>query len=175
MGSVCRVKLLTPGSRSSLKDVQQSKIMPDRVAMLRFAIEETVQPVDQLIRGDRRITIDSVATVLGYSHGLAYSIMHDRSKFRKVCACWVPRELNDREKIKRTEWVCPWNTSYGMLNRIIIHECITANLNQSKGNIPVHIQPESLRLRVSHQLGSLYAYSVLGFSGSAVSPCSEAW
>jgi hypothetical protein len=39
-----------------------------------------------LIRADRKITTDSVATALGCSHGLAYSIMHDRLKFRKVCA-----------------------------------------------------------------------------------------
>jgi histone-lysine N-methyltransferase SETMAR len=43
----------------------------------------------------------SVATALGCSHGLAYSIMHDCVKFRKVCARWVPRELKDREKINR--------------------------------------------------------------------------
>jgi hypothetical protein len=55
--------------------------------------------VEELIRADRRITIGSVATALGCSHGLAYSIMHDRLKFRKVCSRWVPRELKDREKI----------------------------------------------------------------------------
>jgi transposase len=63
-----------------------------------FATEATVQRVEELIRVDRRITIDSVATALGCSHGLAYSIMDDRLKFRKVCARWVHRELRDREK-----------------------------------------------------------------------------
>jgi hypothetical protein len=60
-----------------------------------IATEATVQRVEKLIRADRRIMIDSVATTLESSHGLAYSIMHDRLKFRKVCARWVPRELND--------------------------------------------------------------------------------
>jgi hypothetical protein len=60
-----------------------------------IATEETVQRVEELIRAD------SVATALGCFHGLAYSIMHDRLKFRKVCARWVPRELKDRGKIKR--------------------------------------------------------------------------
>jgi transposase len=59
--------------------------------------EATVQRVEELIRADRRITTDSVATALGCSHGLAYSKMHDRSKFRG----WVPRELKDREKINQ--------------------------------------------------------------------------
>jgi hypothetical protein len=65
------------------------------------ATEATVQRVEGLIRADRRITIDSVATVLGCSHGLAYSIMHDRLTFRKACERWVRRELKNREKKKR--------------------------------------------------------------------------
>jgi transposase len=58
---------------------------------------ETVQRVEEFIRADRRTTIDGVSTALGCSHSSAYSIMHDRFKFRKVCARWVPRELRDRE------------------------------------------------------------------------------
>jgi hypothetical protein len=42
-----------------------------------IATEATVQWVKELILADRRIMIDSVATALGCSHGLAYSIMHD--------------------------------------------------------------------------------------------------
>jgi hypothetical protein len=42
--------------------------------------------------------IYSIATSLGCSHGLAYSIMHDHLKFLKVCARWVPRELKDRQR-----------------------------------------------------------------------------
>jgi hypothetical protein len=60
-----------------------------------------VQRVEELIQVDRRITVDRVATALGRSHGLAYSIMHDRLELRKVCARWVRRELKDREKINR--------------------------------------------------------------------------
>jgi hypothetical protein len=60
-----------------------------------------LQLAEELIRVERSITIDSVVTSLGCSHGLAYSIMHDHLKFRKVCAQWVPRELKDREKVNR--------------------------------------------------------------------------
>jgi hypothetical protein len=45
------------------------------------ATEVTVQQVEELIRADRRITIDGVATALGCSCGLAYSIMYDHLKF----------------------------------------------------------------------------------------------
>jgi hypothetical protein len=58
-----------------------------------------VQRVEELIRGDRRITIDSVVTALGCSNGLAYSKMHDHLKFRRICACCMPRELKDPEKM----------------------------------------------------------------------------
>jgi transposase len=73
-------------------------VRPDRP--VEIVTEATVQRMEELIRADRRIRIDSVATALGCSRGLAYSIMHDRLKCRKMCARWVPRELKDREKIK---------------------------------------------------------------------------
>jgi hypothetical protein len=46
-----------------------------------IATEVTVQWVEELIQDDRRITIDSAATALECSHGLAYSIMHNCLKF----------------------------------------------------------------------------------------------
>jgi hypothetical protein len=55
----------------------------------------------RFIRADSLITIDNAATALGSAHGLAYSIMHDRLKFRKVCTRWVHREMKDREKMNR--------------------------------------------------------------------------
>jgi hypothetical protein len=62
------------------------------------ATEATMQQVEELIRADRRITKDSIATALGCSHRLAYSIMHGYFKFWKVCTLWVSRELKDQEK-----------------------------------------------------------------------------
>jgi hypothetical protein len=61
----------------------------------------TVQCVEELIQADMRITINSVATALGCSQGLVYSIMHDGLKFRKVCARQAQRELKDQEKMNR--------------------------------------------------------------------------
>jgi transposase len=51
-----------------------------------IATEDILQQVEKLIQADRRITIDSVAAALGYSHGFAYkySIMNDRLKLWKV-------------------------------------------------------------------------------------------
>jgi hypothetical protein len=53
---------------------------------VQIATEATVQRLEELILPDRRTTIDRVATALGCSHGLVYSIMHNGLKFQKVCA-----------------------------------------------------------------------------------------
>jgi hypothetical protein len=79
----------------------RSKIADDSrsVRPVEIATEATVQLVEELIREDRRITIDSVVTALRCSHGLAYSIMNDRLKLQEVCARWLPREPKDLEKM----------------------------------------------------------------------------
>jgi hypothetical protein len=101
VGNVCCVKRFTTGTRNYLKDVRKSDdAWPG--SPLEIATEATVQQVEQLIKADRRITIDSVTTALGCSSGLAYSIMHGHLKFRKVCAWWVSRKLRVREKMNRS-------------------------------------------------------------------------
>jgi hypothetical protein len=80
--------------------------------------------VEELIQANT-ITIDRVITALGCSRGLAYSIMQNHLKFRKVCTRWVvPRELKDREKINRMGLSVQHPLRYadkweGMLNRIV--------------------------------------------------------
>jgi hypothetical protein len=86
----------TTGSRNSLKDIQKSQMMPDQpVCRVEIVTEATVQWVEEFIRPDMRIMIYSVVTTLGCAHGLAYRIMHDHLKFRKVCIWWVRRKLKD--------------------------------------------------------------------------------
>jgi hypothetical protein len=105
---------------------ERSKVADDNSPgrPVEIATEATVQRVEELIRADRRIMIDTLATALGCSHCLAYSIIHDRLKFRKMWARWVPREPKEREKIKIMGL-----SSYGMqmkemcmLNRIVTGE-----------------------------------------------------
>jgi hypothetical protein len=72
----------------------RSKVADDALPgrPVEIATEVTQQQLEELVRAD------SVATTRRCSHGLSCSIMHDRLKFRKVCARWVPRELKDRDK-----------------------------------------------------------------------------
>jgi hypothetical protein len=88
---------------------------------------------------------------------------------------------------KRMEWVCPCNIFYGMqmkekicLTGLLLrtnHGCITTNPIQSvlqcDGNIPVNLQLKSWEGYAISWKG--YAYRVLWFSGSTVSPFSEVW
>jgi hypothetical protein len=89
-----------------------------------IAPEATVQQMEELIWAHRRITIDSVATAPGCSHGLANSIMQDYLKCHKVRTWWVPRELKDQEKINQMGLSLQhllWYADEGenMLNRIV--------------------------------------------------------
>jgi hypothetical protein len=113
--------------REILRDI--SKVADDTrpVGPVEIAAEATVQRVEELIRADRKITVDSVPTALGCSQGLAYSIMHDHLKFRKVCARWVPRELKNREKMNRMGLSLQHVLRYAdeedeMLNRIVTED-----------------------------------------------------
>ncbi|PNF37865.1 hypothetical protein B7P43_G07423, partial [Cryptotermes secundus] len=86
-----------------------------------------VERVEQLIRADRKITLDTVATAQGCSQGLVYNIMHDHLKFREVCSLWVPRKLKDREKIPNESllaWsltVCRFPNDFHLFGPLKIH------------------------------------------------------
>jgi hypothetical protein len=78
---------------------------------------------------------DSEATTLGCSHGSAYSIMHDRSKFWKVCTQGVPKELKDWEKINWMGLSLQYLLQYtdegeNMLNRIVTGDESWVHLSQ---------------------------------------------
>jgi histone-lysine N-methyltransferase SETMAR len=57
----------------------------------------------ELIRENRRLTVEEVAGRLNVSVGSAYSLIHDSLKFSKVCARWVPKELTEERKRKRLD------------------------------------------------------------------------
>jgi len=47
---------------------------------------ETLQRVEDIIRAERRVTVDAVATAIGCSCGQAYNMMHEGLGFHKVCS-----------------------------------------------------------------------------------------
>ena len=66
-----------------------------------IATPATLQSVEDIIRADRRVTIDAVATAIGCSHGQAYNIMHERLGFHQVCSHWMSRQLTPQHKSQR--------------------------------------------------------------------------
>ena len=60
---------------------------------VQIAMPAKLRRDEDIIRADRRVTIDAVATTFGCSHGQAYNLMHERLGFHKVFSCWVPRQL----------------------------------------------------------------------------------
>jgi len=72
----CHVNQSIIGCRSSWKGGQvlktniESVIWPVEIATL-----ATLQCLEDIIRADRRVTIDAVTTTVGCSHGQVYSMM----------------------------------------------------------------------------------------------------
>jgi hypothetical protein len=65
--------------------------------LVEFGTEAAVQREEELIQAGRRLTIDRVATALGCSRILAYSIMHDSLKLREVCLLGAQRTEGSRK------------------------------------------------------------------------------
>ena len=56
--------------------------------------------VDEIIKEDRRVTLDTIATKLGIGHN-AVQEMTGSLGYRKICALWVPRLLTEDHKVQR--------------------------------------------------------------------------
>jgi transposase len=104
---------------------------------VKIAAEATAQRVEELIQIDWSMMNCSVATALGCSHGLAYSITHDRLKFRKAFGQCVHREMKDIEKMSRMGVSLHhplWYAVEGedILNRIVTEDESWMRHNQSE-------------------------------------------
>jgi len=80
--------------RTSVTDAERS----GRPATARTTSNE--ERTLELIRENRRITVEEVTGRLNVSVGSAYSLIHDSLNFSNVCARWVPKELTGEHKRK---------------------------------------------------------------------------
>ncbi|KAF8782151.1 hypothetical protein HNY73_012476 [Argiope bruennichi] len=55
------------------------------------------------MRSDRCVTLQMLAVKVDVSVGTAWTIVHDRLRYRKVYAEWVPKQLTDQHKELRME------------------------------------------------------------------------
>ncbi|GFV40866.1 histone-lysine N-methyltransferase SETMAR [Trichonephila clavipes] len=71
---------------------------------------DLIDKVDDLVRGDRRVTLRMLALKVDVSYGTVWTIVHDRLRFRKcsefLCAAWVLKQLTDQQKELRDETRC---------------------------------------------------------------------
>jgi len=66
---------------------------------------EVIDRVRQIIREDRRRTIDEVSMLVGISHGTCHKILTENLKMRRVASKLVPKLLSVDQKQQRLE-VC---------------------------------------------------------------------
>ena len=66
---------------------------------------EMNERVRQIIREDRRLTIDEVSMLVGISHGTFHKILTEDLKMRRVASKFVPRLLSVDQKQQRLD-VC---------------------------------------------------------------------
>ena len=65
--------------------------------------EEKTEQAQQMIMGNRRVTIDELAQSLQINHGSAQEIIHEIFGYRKVSARWIPRQHTEEHKRKHVE------------------------------------------------------------------------
>ncbi|GFW12847.1 uncharacterized protein TNCV_3885571 [Trichonephila clavipes] len=58
---------------------------------------DLIDKVDNLVRSDRRVTLRMLALKIDVGYGTVWTIVHDRLRFRKMCAAWVPKQLTDQQ------------------------------------------------------------------------------
>jgi len=75
-----------------------------RAGAARTAItDQNISQVETCILVDRRVTDREIANELSLSVGSVETINHERLKFSKVSAIWVPKQLTDEHKQQRID------------------------------------------------------------------------
>jgi len=67
----------------------------------RVVTPEAIAAGETIVKENRRITVNEIATHLDMSHGSGHHIVHDVLQFRKVSARWVPHQLTAELKERR--------------------------------------------------------------------------
>lgn len=64
---------------------------------------KNIEKVDEIVRSDRKVTIDAIAEELGLSHGSVHAIVADKLSYKKCLTKWVPKMLSVDQKKNRLE------------------------------------------------------------------------
>ena len=64
---------------------------------------EVIKSVNDLIRSNRRVTMDNIARTLSLSVGTEHKIVHDDLGYSKVSCWWDPKMLSAEHRQRRVE------------------------------------------------------------------------
>lgn len=92
----CWVRQFKEGRTSCLNVPKQPRPRTSRSEAMITRVEEVVQ-------GDRRLSLDEISETVGISVGSVHTILHKDLKMTKVSSRWVPRMLTDQHKAARVE------------------------------------------------------------------------
>lgn len=81
---------------------------------------------EELIRGDRRITVQSVADALNISYGSAQGIIADLG-YHKVCAKWVPKQLTVDNRMRRVDICQELLDAFAVENQDFFNNMVTGD------------------------------------------------
>lgn len=113
------------------------------------ATAENKARVDELIRADRRITLQNIMDDIGIAKGTVCAIIKDLA-YRKVCARWVPRQLTTELKQSRLDVCTQMLQRYESDGEQFMSSIITGDESWAH-----HYEPETKRQSMEwHHLGS---------------------
>lgn len=120
--------------RTNVSDVQRS----GRPIEVSNALMEN--RIETLIQEDRRITVAQIAETCHTSVGTVHSIIHDKLKYRKTCARWVPKLLTDNHKNVRLNICQELKRRYQEEGEAFLERIVTCDETWIH-----HFEPESKR------------------------------
>ena len=89
--------------------------------------QENIKLVQNLVREDRRVTIDEIANEVGISHGSAFSILSEDLRLSKLSARWVPKALQENQLIQRADLSLAILSKMEANEAIFFKRCVTGD------------------------------------------------
>ncbi|GFW56834.1 histone-lysine N-methyltransferase SETMAR [Trichonephila clavipes] len=103
--------------------------------------DDLVNAVDEKIRKDRLFTISTLALEFpNVGRTTLHKVVSEKLKFRKLCACWVPRLLTEEHKLKRIACALDFLDRYHKEGDQFLERIVTGDETWVS-----HITPESKR------------------------------
>ena len=80
-----------------------------------------------LVEKDPHVTLTELADAVGISTGTAHAIVHDKMRFWKVCARWVPHAKTQCQKSKRVQYAQKLLSEYDGADSRRLFEIVTGD------------------------------------------------